>query len=1006
MPQADGSLLFNSKLDLAGFEVGVNMVSDLVSGVGEKLKGLASSVLQTGMDFTASMSEVQALSGATGKELEALTETAKEYGASTQFTASESAQALKYMALAGWDTQQMTAGLPGILSLAASSGMELAQASDIVTDYLSAFGMEAEQSAYMADLLSYAQANSNTTVEQLSGAYKNCAANLHAAGQSVETTTALLAMMANQGFKGEEAGTALSAVMRDLSDKMQLADDKMVQSNQSLKGTADYIENLSDLQGQYVITVGNTAIAVSDANGNYRQLTDVLKDMEQATGSMSEAERTAALQSTLTADSIKGVNVMLNAGVQNAEDFAVALQNSAGTAEDAASTMQDNIKGDLASLSSAFEGLQLNVFEEMKAPIRDVLQTLTESLQDSRTQKAASELGKTLADMAKALANHLPDAISLASDLVKKLWDNKGMIAGIAAVVAAGKGISTVNTTVQGLGTGLSNIVKFAGILATVVSGLITIKKVHEETTRKMYDDIYEVSDAVKKATETAEQNIDDFHEHMQDNHTELLDTDSELERIQELKQKLEELVNSDGTVKAGHEEEVKGILEQINAYAGTSYDVLDGVLAKNGEVITDFKKTSAELDTLIEKQHAQAILSSFEDDYTQALQDQTEKTQELARARKEYNDALLTYNMMQTENDQANAMHMNAPYDATEMAEAKKDLEEHAEAVRTLTQDFNNCTTMIENYEAALEGMKNGDYSQLETLRQMAEEPIQTVETAASIDDLKAQYQDLSGVYEEMLQMKAEGFSIDDDALQATKAKLSAAIIELGKATGIDGGEVSGEQFMQALQDSTLSASEKVAAIKTFLHDEGSSCADHYALGLAESLASTNNFGMVMNAAQILASSVPSVTRNLWGIHSPSKVARGLSEYWDAGLAEGLLSNADQVQQAAAASASGAIDATTDLFSDPIQMDVAPMLVSRALDIMRAQGAAAVSAYSPILQQVYTPQENKSSVVPTASQQPQGDIIIPISIGDETLETVVVNAITRANASSGGWSV
>ena len=1065
MPQADGSLLFDSKLDLAGFEVGVNMVSDLVSGVGEKLKGLASSVLQTGMDFTASMSEVQALSGATGKELEALTETAKEYGASTQFTASESAQALKYMALAGWDTQQMTAGLPGILSLAASSGMELAQASDIATDYLSAFGMEAEQSAYMADLLSYAQANSNTTVEQLSGAYKNCAANIHAAGQSVETTTALLAMMANQGFKGEEAGTALSAVVRDLSDKMQLADSKMMQSNQSLKGTADYIENLSDLQGQYVVTVGNTAVAVSDANGNYRQLTDILKDMEKATSTMSETERTAALQSTLTADSIKGVNVMLNAGVQNAEDFAVALQNSTGTAEASAETMQDNIKGDLASLSSAFEGLQLNVFDEMKAPIREVLQTLTETLQDSRTQKAASDLGKVLADMAKTLANHLPDAISLVSDLVKKLWDNKGVIAGITAVVAAGKGISTATTSVKLLGTGLSNVVKFAGgssqalngisaamrglnvagILATVVSGLITIKKVHEETTRKMYDDIYEVSDAVKKATEAAEQSIDDFHERMQENQTELLDTDSELERIQELKQKLEELVNSDGTVKAGHEEEVKGILEQINAYAGTSYDVLDGVLTKNGEVITDFRKTSAELDTLIEKQHAQAVLSSFEDDYTQALQDQTEKTQELARARKEYNDALLTYNTMQAENDQANAMHMNAPYDATEMAEAKKDLEEHAEAVRTLTQDFSNCTTMIENYEAAFAGVKNGDYSQLETLRQMAEEPIQTAETAASIDDLKAQYQDLSGVYEEMLQMKAEGFSIDDDALQATKAKLSAAIIELGKATGIDGGEVSGEQFMQALRDSTLSASEQVEAIKTFLREEGNSCADNYALGLAESLASTNNFGMVMNAAQILADSVPSVTRNLWGIHSPSKVARGLSEYWNAGLAEGLLSNAGLVQQAAAASANGAIDTTTDLFSDPIQMDVAPtlvsraldimhaqapapangtidtttdlfsdpiqmdvapMLVSRALDIMRAQGAAAVSAYSPILQQVYTPQENKSSVVPTASQQPQGDIIIPISIGDETLETVVVNAITRANANSGGWSV
>lgn len=142
-----------------------------------------------------------------------LEDTAREFGSTTVFSATEAAEALKYMSLAGWSVEESTSALGGVLDLAAAAGMGLAKASDMVTDYLSAFGMKASESAYFADMLAYAQSHSNTTAEQLGEAYRNCAANLNAAGQDVETVTSLLEAMANQGYKGSEAGTALAAIM-------------------------------------------------------------------------------------------------------------------------------------------------------------------------------------------------------------------------------------------------------------------------------------------------------------------------------------------------------------------------------------------------------------------------------------------------------------------------------------------------------------------------------------------------------------------------------------------------------------------------------------------------------------------------------------------------------------------------------------------------------------------------------------------------------------------------
>lgn len=318
---------------------------DAVTG---SISNFASSVVNTGMKFESSMSEVAAISGATEDELAMLESTAREFGSSTQFSASEAADALKYMSLAGWDANTSVSALGGVLDLAAASGMELGQASDLVTDYLSAFGMEANQSAYFADMLAYAQSNSNTTAEALGEAYKNCAANLNAAGQDIETTTALLSVMADQGLKGSEAGTALNAVMRDMTAKMK----------------------------DGAIAIGDTKVQVMDANGNYRDMTDILKDVEAATEGMGDAERAAALSATFTADSTKGLNLIMNAGVDKAEAFKEALRGSEGAASEMALTMNDNLEGNLKTLNSNFEELQLKLYDAVQPALNVVVEVM------------------------------------------------------------------------------------------------------------------------------------------------------------------------------------------------------------------------------------------------------------------------------------------------------------------------------------------------------------------------------------------------------------------------------------------------------------------------------------------------------------------------------------------------------------------------------------------------------------------------------------------------------
>ena len=310
------------------------------------LAGIGAASVKTAADFEKSMSNVSALSGATGKDLEDLENIAKEMGATTQFSASEAADALGFMALAGWDTQQSIGALPGVLDLAASSGMGLADASDMVTDYLSAFGEEADQAGRMADVLSYAQANSNTTSQALGEAFKNCAVNANAFGLDIEQTTALLGKLGDQGLKGSEAGTALNAVFRDMSSKMK----------------------------DGAIAIGDTNVKITDANGNFKSMAEIIAGVEKATDGLSESEKMVALQSTFTADSIKAMGIFMNTGASDIEAFTNELYNSEGAASDMAATMNDNLNGQLTALGSALEGAGISIGNALLPVIKQLVE--------------------------------------------------------------------------------------------------------------------------------------------------------------------------------------------------------------------------------------------------------------------------------------------------------------------------------------------------------------------------------------------------------------------------------------------------------------------------------------------------------------------------------------------------------------------------------------------------------------------------------------------------------
>lgn len=305
--------------------------------------GVAESV-NSFQDFESMMSQVKAISGATGQAFDELTAKAQEMGATTKFTATESAEAFNYMAMAGWKPQQMIDGISGIMSLAAASGEDLGTTSDIVTDALTAFGLQAGDAGHFADVLAQASANANTNVSMLGESFKYVAPVAGAMNYSVEDTSLALGLMANASIKGSMAGTALKTSLANMAaptDSMAAAMDKY-------------------------------GISLTDSEGNMKSLRGVIDNLRGSLGGLSETEQTAAASTIFGKEAMAGMLAIINASEEDYNKLSTAIGNSKDAAEGMADTMLDNLKGSFTLMQSAIEGTE-NAFGKRLSPyLRDI----------------------------------------------------------------------------------------------------------------------------------------------------------------------------------------------------------------------------------------------------------------------------------------------------------------------------------------------------------------------------------------------------------------------------------------------------------------------------------------------------------------------------------------------------------------------------------------------------------------------------------------------------------
>lgn len=324
----------------------------LTLGVTAPLMTAAGAAIRTGMEFDSSMSNVYSLMTSlnlTQADMDELRQTAIRMGATTKFSASEAADAMGYMALAGWNNKQTIEALPGVLNLAAAANMDLAKASDIVTDTMTPFGMAASRAGEAADVFAYAQANSNTTVEGLGEAMKYAAPTADAFGMTLQNTAAAMGVLANAGIKGSQGGTTLNAMLRDM------------------KKNAD--------NGR--IAIGKTKVALTNADGSYRSYAAIIRDIDKATSSMTASQRDAALGAIFGDESLKGILATLKQGPDALDEMTKGLYACEGAAKEMAETAENNLQGDLTKLGSGVSTMGIALHDFFVPAIRQTVQAVT-----------------------------------------------------------------------------------------------------------------------------------------------------------------------------------------------------------------------------------------------------------------------------------------------------------------------------------------------------------------------------------------------------------------------------------------------------------------------------------------------------------------------------------------------------------------------------------------------------------------------------------------------------
>lgn len=540
----DGSLKFDTKIDSNGFSAGLSKLKKLAkTGVGTvgtvtskatDMIGKFTSVVTTsvatvsagigtigtaaarvGMDFEAAMSKVSSISGATGNDLQSLTDKAKEMGATTKFSATESAEAFQYMAMAGWDTKSMLDGIDGIMNLSAADGLDLATTSDIVTDALTAFGLSAKDSTHFADVLATASSSANTNVSMLGESFKYVAPLAGSMNYSVEDVSLALGLMANASVKGSMAGTSLKTALSNLASptddmgkalqklglatevtstkidqlKIDKATNKVTEAQKKYNQTVQKYgensseaekaalnlksaqENLTKAQEGKTKSIGYTVSALKNEDGSTKSLKETLVDIRKAFANLDETQQAEYASTIFGKEAMSGMLAIINASDADFNKLTDSISNADGAAKKMADTLNDNLKGDITIMKSALEGFGITIYETFDTKLRGVVQLgtkyideLSKSFTDGGLQGAVKTAGDIFGEIATKAAENAPKMIDSALQFIDSFAN--GIRNNSSRLLNAGRSI--VQAIIEG-------IINFAGYGSELIDGAVAI---------------------------------------------------------------------------------------------------------------------------------------------------------------------------------------------------------------------------------------------------------------------------------------------------------------------------------------------------------------------------------------------------------------------------------------------------------------------------------------------------------------------------------------------------
>ena len=582
----------------------VESISSKISNLGNTLTtsltlpvlAIGTAAVTTGNDFEAQMSRVQAIAGATKDELEQLTDQAIDLGAKTSFSASEVAAGMENLASAGFTTQEIMEAMPGLLDLAASSGADLATSSEIAASAIRGFGLEASTSAHVADIFAEAAARTNAQTEDMGEAMKYVAPVAKTVGLSIEETAAAIGIMSDAGIKGSQAGTTLRGGLTRLIKPTKMVKDAMAE----------------------------LGVEFYDSDGKMKSLTEIIKTLQDHTKGLTDETKNQALAQIFGTEALSGMLALVNRGSDELADMTKSFEECDGAASDMADTMLDNTKGAFESLSGSLESAGIAIQQALAPEIKKLakwIQGLVDDFNDLSDEEKQNIVRTGL----------LVAAIGPAIKILSTLGTGVGKVAkGIGtfsqAIGVLKTGAQSANTAVNTLSKIIGAITSPTGLAITAITALTAAFTANYIASTKEKASLGGLKEAVEEQT----QSWNDLKTSRQ----EMLDSSTnEIVILENLAEELKTVADENGKVKAGYEDRAKVILTQLNQGLGTEYKL-------NGNIIEQYQSIKDNIDQIIAKKKAEAVLNAYQEEYGAALKNEAEATETLVGLKQKLSEA------------------------------------------------------------------------------------------------------------------------------------------------------------------------------------------------------------------------------------------------------------------------------------------------------------------------------------------------------------------------------